>query len=112
LLGYQTEEEPQMTDIEHNFAGKTAFITGGVNGIGFGIARAFAMAGMDLILTYRKEQDRQAAARWLAENALPPARFVQLDVTDRDRFAQIAAEVGKVHVLTRQATPITIGSWA
>ena len=92
-----------MTDNKSNFAGKTAFITGGANGIGFGIARAFAMAGMDLILTYRKEQDRTDAAHWLEANGLPPARFVQLDVTDRDRFAQVAGEVGKVHVLVNNA---------
>ncbi len=92
-----------MTGNTRNFAGKTAFITGGVNGIGFGIARAFAMAGMDLILTYRKEQDREDAARWLSDNSLPPARFVQLDVTDRARFAEVAGEVGKVHVLVNNA---------
>ncbi len=92
-----------MTGTTRDFAGKTAFITGGVNGIGFGIARAFAMAGMDLILTYRKEQDRDDAARWLSENGLPPARFVRLDVTDRAGFAKAAAEAGKVHVLVNNA---------
>ncbi len=92
-----------MTGTTRDFAGKTAFITGGVNGIGFGIARAFAMAGMDLILTYRKQQDRDDAARWLAENGLPPARYVQLDVTDRAAFAHVAAEAGKIHVLVNNA---------
>lgn len=92
-----------MTGTTRDFAGKTAFITGGVNGIGFGIARAFAMAGMDLILTFRKETDRDEAARWLAENGLPPARFVQLDVTDRAGFAKAAADAGKVHVLVNNA---------
>lgn len=92
-----------MTDDKHNFAGKTAFITGGVNGIGFGIARAFSMAGIDLILSYRKETDRAEAERWLSDNGLPPARFIKLDVTDRTRFAQVAAEVGKVHILVNNA---------
>ncbi|MGV3513292.1 MAG: SDR family NAD(P)-dependent oxidoreductase [Novosphingobium sp.] len=92
-----------MTGTTRDFQGKTAFITGGVNGIGFGIARAFAMAGMDLVLTYRKEQDREDAVLWLAGNGLPPARYVQLDVTDRARFAAVAAEVGKIHVLVNNA---------
>ena len=33
------------------WTGKTALITGGVSGIGFGIARAFSAAGIELILT-------------------------------------------------------------
>lgn len=37
------------------WTGRTALITGGVPGIGFGIARAFSGAGIDLILTYRNE---------------------------------------------------------
>lgn len=89
-----------MTD---SFAGKTAFITGGVNGIGFGIARAFALAGMDLILSYRREEDRADAARWFAENDLPQPRFAKLDVTDREGFAQAATDAGKVHVLVNNA---------
>lgn len=92
-----------MMGTAREFQGKTAFITGGVNGIGFGIARAFAMAGMDLVLTYRKEQDREDAARWLADNGLAPARYFQLDVTDRERFAEVAAEAGNVHVLVNNA---------
>ena len=92
-----------MTVTARNFKGKTAFITGGVNGIGFGIARAFALAGIDLILTWRNEQDREEAARWLADHNLPPARFVRLDVTDRARFAEVAAEAGKVHILVNNA---------
>jgi NAD(P)-dependent dehydrogenase (short-subunit alcohol dehydrogenase family) len=83
--------------------GKTAFITGGVNGIGFGIARALGRAGMDLILSYRNEQDRSQAAAWFAENGAAAPRFVHLDVTDRARWAQIAAQAGPVHVLVNNA---------
>ncbi|MFM6832263.1 MAG: SDR family NAD(P)-dependent oxidoreductase, partial [Novosphingobium sp.] len=37
------------------------------------------------------------------DNDLPPARYVRLDVTDRARFAEVAAEVGKIHVLVNNA---------
>ena len=44
--------------------GRTAFISAGVAGIGFGIAQAFADAGLQLALSYRNSDDRDAAARW------------------------------------------------
>lgn len=86
-----------------NWQGKTAFITGGVSGIGFGIARAFAEAGMDLILSYRNEDYRADAETWFVQNERPLPRFVKLDVTDREGFAAAAAVAGKVHVLVNNA---------
>lgn len=86
-----------------NWRGKTAFITGGVSGIGFGIARAFAEAGMDLILSYRNEAYRADAEAWFVQNERPLPRFVKLDVTDREGFAATAAVAGKVHVLVNNA---------
>jgi NAD(P)-dependent dehydrogenase (short-subunit alcohol dehydrogenase family) len=86
-----------------DWQGKTAFITGGVSGIGFGIARAFAEAGMDLILSYRNEDYRAEAERWFRDNGHPLPRFVKLDVTDREGFARAAEEAGKVHVLVNNA---------
>src|SRR5687767_1289887 len=41
-----------MKDVE----GKVAFITGGSSGIGLGIARAFADAGMKIIVSYRTKR--------------------------------------------------------
>jgi NAD(P)-dependent dehydrogenase (short-subunit alcohol dehydrogenase family) len=84
------------------WTGKTAFITGGVSGIGFGIARAFSDGGMDLILAYRNEAYRAEAERWLAARGRT-ARFVRLDVTDREGWARAAADAGKVHVLVNNA---------
>lgn len=86
-----------------NWQGKTAFITGGVSGIGFGIARAFAGAGMNLILAYRNEDYREQAAHWFNAAGQAQPRFVKLDVTDRARWAALAAEAGKVHVLVNNA---------
>ena len=82
-----------------NWQGKKALITGGVSGIGFGIARAFSDAGMDLVLTYRSEAYRAEAERWFAERGRALPQFVRLDVTDRGRWAEVAGEAGKVHVL-------------
>ncbi len=83
--------------------GKTALITGGVSGIGFGIARAFSAAGIDLILSYRNEEYRTLAEAWFKRHARPIPRFVSLDVTDRGRWAEVAVEVGPVHILVNNA---------
>lgn len=85
------------------FAGKTALITGGVSGIGFGIARALSNAGMDLILTWRNEAYRDEAARWFDAQGRAQPRFVRLDVTDREGWAEVAVQAGKVHVLVNNA---------
>ena len=86
---------------------KTAFITAGVSGIGFGLARALSNAGMRLALSYRNEDHKEQAARWFAEQGREAPLFVKLDVQDRDRFAEVADEVenhfGKVHVLINNA---------
>jgi len=83
--------------------GKTALITGGVSGIGFGIARAFAAADIDLVLTYRNADHRAQAADWFVQQHRPPPRFVALDVTDRERWREVAEEIGPVHILVNNA---------
>ena len=82
---------------------RTALITGGVSGLGFGIARAFCAAGIDLVLTWRNENYRAQAEAWFAASGHPMPRFVELDVTDRARWADVAARVGSVHILVNNA---------
>jgi len=90
-----------------DWKGKAAFITGGVSGLGFGIARAFHEAGMRLALSYRDERARTEAARWFEEQGAEPPLFVKLDVASREQFADAAARVeahfGKIHVLVNNA---------
>jgi NAD(P)-dependent dehydrogenase (short-subunit alcohol dehydrogenase family) len=83
--------------------GKTALITGGVSGIGFGIARAFAAAGIDLVLTYRNAEYQAQAAAWFRQQGRRLPRFMALDVTDRQRWRAVADEVGPVHILVNNA---------
>lgn len=84
--------------------GSTAFITGGAQGIGLGIARALAAEGVRLALV-----DLDAAALERARDALPGAevRTYVLDVRDRLAFAEVAdtaeAELGPVDLLFNNA---------
>lgn len=83
--------------------GKTALITAGATGIGFGIARAFAEAGIDLILTYRDEGQREYAQTWFKEHRSYSPRFVALDVTNREQWSQLAGTLGPVDILVNNA---------
>ncbi|MGA8705616.1 MAG: SDR family oxidoreductase [Steroidobacteraceae bacterium] len=86
-----------------DWSGRTALITGGVSGIGFGIARALCAAGIRLVLTYRRDDYRAQAERWFAAQRWPMPRFLRLDVTDRQRWQQVAEEAGPVQILVNNA---------
>jgi NADP-dependent 3-hydroxy acid dehydrogenase YdfG len=90
-----------------SFEGKTAFITGGGSGIGFGIAKVFAAkAGMNVVLADLRQEALDEAITWFRERDLP-AHPIQLDVTDREAYAKAADEAetkfGKIHVLINNA---------
>lgn len=88
-------------------AGKVALITGGVSGIGLGIARAFAQAGMRLAITYRREAHLREALCALSEWPAAQVHPIQLDVLDRkavERAGEEAERVfGKIHILCNNA---------
>lgn len=86
-------------------ADRTAFITGGANGIGLGIARSLAKAGARLALA---DLDADALDRAKAElGALTDVFTAPLDVRDRGAFARVAdaaeAAVGPVSILVNNA---------
>lgn len=83
-----------------DLAGKTAFVTGGASGIGLALGRAFAEAGMNVVLA-----DIEADALETAVESLhhPNVRGVACDVTDSasvERAAKAAFDAfGNVHVV-------------
>jgi len=103
-------------------AGKTAFVTGGASGIGLGMAKVFARAGMNVVAADIREDHLDKARGEIDESGLSDqVRFLQLDVTDRAAFAAVADEAeslfGKLHVLCNNAgigilRPITQASEA
>jgi NAD(P)-dependent dehydrogenase (short-subunit alcohol dehydrogenase family) len=73
-----------------DFAGRTAFITGGANGVGLGIARALLAEGAKVaIADIRQDSIDKALESFDNQQAMG----VRLDVSDRADFARAADEV-------------------
>src|SRR5580692_720977 len=88
--------------IMREFAGKTAFITGGASGIGLALGRAFAEAGMKVVLA-DIETDALAAAVESLHDFAPAVAGVTCDVADPagvERAARATFDAfGNVHVV-------------
>ena len=93
-------------------AGKVAFITGSGGGIGLGIARACAQAGMKVVLADIDESALEDAAAELRA-AGSEVLVLALDVTDREGWAlaaeRVPAELGPVRLLVNNAGVSTLG---
>jgi NAD(P)-dependent dehydrogenase (short-subunit alcohol dehydrogenase family) len=89
-----------------DLAGKTAFVTGGADGIGLALGRAFAEAGMKVMLADVETEALSAAVKSL-HNAGPDVRGISCDVADPasvDRAANETIEAfGNVHVVCNNA---------
>ncbi|MGE5146174.1 MAG: SDR family NAD(P)-dependent oxidoreductase [Candidatus Eiseniibacteriota bacterium] len=89
-----------------DFAGKTAFVTGAASGIGRGIARTFAKAGMNVALA-DIQADAVEAARAEVAGLGAKAIAVTVDVSERASVERAAKAVinafGKVHVVCNNA---------
>jgi NAD(P)-dependent dehydrogenase (short-subunit alcohol dehydrogenase family) len=87
-------------------AGKAAFITGGASGIGFALGRAFAEAGMNVMLA-DIETDALAEAVKSLQNIGPDVRGIICDVADpvsAGNAARASFEAfGHVHVVCNNA---------
>lgn len=88
------------------FAGKTAFITGGASGLGLSMAHAFGDAGMQVMLADIEEAPLAAAVAELESRQIKVAS-VLCDVSQRAAVEAAAAETvkvfGKVHLVCNNA---------
>ena len=110
-------QAPQLTEV----AGRTAYITGGNTGIGLGIARALANAGMNVVMGYIQEDQVAPALKLFKPGQKVTA--IRHDVTDRDGWvktlAEINAKFGNLHLLVnnagiktlRQASQVDAKGW-
>jgi 3-oxoacyl-[acyl-carrier protein] reductase len=88
-------------------AGRSVVVTGGSRGIGKGIARVFARAGANVLITGRDEAAARAAAGELDGIGAGSVSYVLGDVASAAACAQIAAEAvsryGGIDVLCANA---------
>lgn len=87
-------------------SGKTAFVTGGASGIGLALGRAFAEAGMKVMLADVEADALNAAVKNL-HNIGPEVRGIDCDVADAASVARAAQATfdafGNVHVVCNNA---------
>jgi len=92
--------------IVRELSGKTAFVTGGASGIGLSLGRAFAQAGMKVMLADIEAEALAAAVKSLREIA-PDIGGVSCDVADAASVARAAKAsfeaFGNVHVVCNNA---------
>jgi NAD(P)-dependent dehydrogenase (short-subunit alcohol dehydrogenase family) len=97
-----TAQAPTITDLK----GKVAYITGGVSGIGLGIARVFYEAGMKVVMGYLDQQHVGDALKQFPADD-PRVMAIQHDVMDRDGWERTADAIekkfGPLHVLVNNA---------
>ena len=74
-----------MISIEEEMKGKVAVITGANTGIGFGCAKVFSEAGMNVVLAARRKEKGEAAAAELNAAGKGECTFFQCDVSDPDQ---------------------------
>jgi NAD(P)-dependent dehydrogenase (short-subunit alcohol dehydrogenase family) len=74
--------------IKYDYSGRVALVTGGTSGIGLAVARAFAMAGANLVLAGRGSDAGSACVAEL-ERQGTKVLFVRTDVRDEQSVAQM-----------------------
>jgi NAD(P)-dependent dehydrogenase (short-subunit alcohol dehydrogenase family) len=104
-----------------DFAGKTAFITGGASGIGLGIAETLVARGAKVVIAdLRPDHIEHALSRFAGGGQSNLVSAIELDVSNRAAYAEaaerMAAEHGGIDILINNAGvgaegPIRQATW-
>ncbi len=90
-----------------DLSGKVALVTGGSKGLGKAMARGFAEAGADVLITSRHEDELKAAVAEIGEGLEGRVEYIVADMTDRSVVEALAKEalerMGRVDVLVNNA---------
>ena len=90
-----------------NLDGRVALVTGGSKGLGKAMARGFAEAGADVMISSRSENELKATAAEVGEGLDVKVEWMVADMGDREASDQLAAEtisrLGKVDIVVNNA---------
>ena len=96
--------------MELGLKGRTALVTGGSRGIGFGAARVLASEGCHLHIASRNAQDLESARRRITEVHKVDVTCHALDLSITDNVIKLARACGDVDILVNNAGAIPQGS--
>ncbi|MBM4075356.1 MAG: SDR family oxidoreductase, partial [Planctomycetes bacterium] len=96
-----------MTSPLFDLTGKVALVTGGSKGLGKAMARGFAEAGADVVISSRHESELASALPEVLEGTGRRGKYFVADMTDRDEVNKLAKStldaMGKVDILVNNA---------
>lgn len=90
--------------------GRSALITGGSRGIGYGIAELFAAEGCNLHLAARSAADLESARKKIAAASSVDVKTYALDLSSGENAVKLAREAGPVDILINNAGAIPQGN--
>lgn len=89
---------------------KTALITGASQGIGEGIAKAFAVEGVNLHLTARNIDNLERIKLEIGNSSNVTVTLHPLDITQPGACAELSEQVGDIDILVNNAGAIPSGN--
>ena len=96
-----------MSQALFDLTGRVALVTGGSKGLGKAMARGFAEAGANVIISSRHEAELKAAAAEIAAGTKAKVVYFVADMTNRADVRKLAdsalAAMGKVDILVNNA---------
>jgi 3-oxoacyl-[acyl-carrier protein] reductase len=90
--------------------GRTALVTGGSRGIGFGVAQLLAAEGCNLHLAARSAADLDAAAKKITAAHAVNVKTHALDLSTAENAVKLARDSGPVDILINNAGAIPQGT--
>ena len=89
--------------MELNLKGRTALITGGSRGIGYGVAESLAAEGCNLHLASRSAESLEAARKKLADKYGVNVSVHALDLSTQDNAIKLVKDCGALDILINNA---------